>query len=554
MGERKRLLWFVVTRVVVVCILFAATTFLFLKGDESVTSGSYKGIFWLTLLTVVLSLLILLLARKTRIKTLYLSHIQLVWDLQYVAFLILLSGGIASPYPFLFLIVIIGASISLSRREAFLTAALCTILYGAILNLHYYGRLESIGLRQSDALSFQPQQILFGLFINILAFFLTALLSGYLAERVRLGETALRKREIDYSELQQLHSAIVSNLDSGLVTINRDGRIRVFNRYAEELTGIWHEDAYDLPLRDVLPVFVPDNKAGECVGEQREVSIDDPDKGRRVLEYKCIPITERDGSFSSMLIHFKELTEFKRLQESLRRADRLAAAGEMAARMAHEIRNPLAAINGSIQLIASGGGTADDQKLLAIVKREADRLNRLLTEFLDYTRQYRPQAELTELFPYFQELLLLIRQDERYSAVSLSISCPEAVHGYFDRSLIQQALWNLLANAADASPADGVITIQAERTAMRDTPGVSISITDSGTGISPEVMAHLYEPFYTSKPGGTGLGLATVQRIVAAHGGELLVNERSGGGTVVRVFLPDDPGEGGSVVGADTGC
>ncbi|RQW82759.1 MAG: PAS domain-containing sensor histidine kinase, partial [Geobacter sp.] len=229
MEEKKRLVRFVLVRVVVVSLFLISTAILHTNESGTISAPALTGITRLVIATYLISVLSLVLLWATDRLHRAITYLLIVWDLGFVTLLLLLTGGVSSPYSFLYLLTIISASILLSRREAIYAAALCAILYGAIMDLHYFGKLTTLGLPPESALQFEPGALFFIIFINIVAFIITALLTGYLADRLKASETALRRQTVNLEELERLNSSIVSNINSGLLTITCEGRIRVFN-------------------------------------------------------------------------------------------------------------------------------------------------------------------------------------------------------------------------------------------------------------------------------------------------------------------------------------
>lgn len=245
-----------------------------------------------------------------------------------------------------------------------------------------------------------------------------------------------------------------------------------------------------------------------------------------------------------MIINFKDLTVMKRMEEALKRADRLATLGELSARMAHEIRNPLAAMGGAVQLLAEHGSVVDsDQRLLAIIIREADRLNGLISDFLAYARPAFPRKEHLELVDLVEDIKILVAADQRFANMTIVNSVPARLSVSADPNQLRQVLINLLHNAAEAAEQPGCIKIEASfqmsgADGSRNTPATVITVTDNGPGMSEESIIHLFEPFWTTKPEGTGLGLAIIYRIVQAHGGDIRVETPTDGGCRFVITLP----------------
>ena len=543
MNEKRRLGWFILIRVAVVSLFLISTIILNAKGSESINGVELTGFYKLIIATYLFSIVSLVFLKLSKRFSRPLTYAQIIWDLLLVTLLLLFTGGINSPYSFLYMLSIINASVLLARREAIYTASLCGILYGATLDLQYFGKLTGLGLSPVPAQQFGANYILYTIFVNILAFYLTAFLTGYLAEQARKSESALQEKSIDYEELERLNSFIVFNIESGLLTINNEGRIRVFNRYAAELTGITQEDAYDRPLPEIMTGFnsFVDKIHSFCEGE---IEYHSNRAGRMIFGFKSVPFTDKEGNPFGVIINFKDLTQMKRMEEELIRADRLAAIGELSARMAHEIRNPLASISGSVQLIAQGDRIdAADKKLLDIVMRETDRLNELINEFLDYARPSVPMKIPVLLKQLILDMASLLAADPRFNNVTIQNNCLEQLTLPVDRDQIRQVFWNLFLNAAEAMPRGGTIKIDATMGKnVEDGIGsgekVKIVVADNGSGMTGDDVKKVFEPFFTTKSGGTGLGLATVYRIIESHGGTILVDSAIDAGTTFTMFLP----------------
>ena len=543
MPEKMRLAWFILFRLVVASVFLVSTILMYFREPASLYDATLPGLLRLIIATYVFSLLSLLVLRYTSKFGQILSYSQIIWDLLLVTILILLTGGINSPFSFLYIISIIHASVLLSRKEAIYTASLCAILFGAILDFQFYGKLDFIEFDELAGPQHGATYVLYTIFINAIAYFLAAYLTGYLAERAKKSEDALLEKEIDYEELERLNSSIVSNLDNGLLTLNNDGKIRVFNRYAAELTGLTQEDAYDRSLWEVFPCFALMEQAGQ-LNAKGEVEYQSSFGDNLTLEYKVVPLNDREGQRAGDIVALQDITRFKRLESQLKRADQLAVIGALAARIAHEIRNPLASISGSVQLIAQADRiTPGDEKLLDIVVRETERLNDLIKNLLIYARPGQPLKIPIALKEFLADLTVLLQTDPKFLNISILCNFVDELVVEADRDQFQQVLWNLLVNAAEAMPSGGVIKVEGDVLTSVDMgiymgDVVRISISDKGKGMSRENRGRVFEPFFTTKSGGNGLGLAIVYRIIEAHSGLIQVESRSGEGTTFTIHLP----------------
>ena len=542
MGPERRLGLFIYARIVVSFLFLASTLLLNYKEPATAHAIFHSGIVRLMAFSFVFSCVSHLALRRRRFSF-FIIYLQSIWDVFFVTILLLFTGGILSPYSFLYLLSIMNAGVLLGRREALYTASLCGILYGAIVDFQFFGLLEVIGLSQSDAQQLGASHLFYTIFLNLMGFGLSAFITGYLAEQARESEAALRANIINYGELSQLNSKIVSNIETGLLTTNPQGKIRVFNPYAEHLLGMSLADVYDKPIENIFPELSPrirslsDTLRGEFeyVGQ---------DGLCMILGYRVAPFEDSGKESASVIMNFRDITAIRRMEEALKRADRLAALGELSARMAHEIRNPLAAMSGSVQMLAEHGAIAgNDGRLLGIVLRESERLNKLITDFLVYARPPAPAKVTFELKAMIEDMRLLLGSGSRFEHIDIINRVPSHIRIQADVHQIKQVLINLLHNSADAMPDGGTIVVEARfllsgADGFRKSPGVSISVSDSGKGIDTESAKHVFEPFWTSKTEGTGLGLAIVYRIIEAHEGSISVEASPAGGCRFTIVLP----------------
>jgi two-component system, NtrC family, sensor histidine kinase PilS len=543
MLDRKSIVWFILLRVVVVSGFLASVVVYGLHSQDLIADGALTVLARLVIATYVFSLLSLIALKFAARHARTIAYAQIVWDVILVTTVIVITGGVNSPYAFLYFLSISSASVMLARSEAFYTASLCVILYGAILDLQFYGRLTPLGLSEQPAQQYGAGYIFYLIFLYSASFYLAAYLAGSLAERARVSESALQEKAIDYAELERLNSSIVSTIESGLLTVNSAGRIRVFNRYVEMLTGVTQMEAYDRPLAEVIPGFARFEHDIYRVA-QGEFEHPGRDGSQLLFSFKSVPLIGKNEETVGAILDLHDLTQMKRMAEELKRSDRLAAVGELSARMAHEIRNPLAAISGSVQLVAlKEWADEKDQRLFSIILRETDRLDGLLRDFLLYAKPAQPTKVPLNLRRVISDLCALLSTDPRLKRVAIENSVPDDLVINFDKDQCSQVFWNLMVNSAESITGEGHIAIEADRSheqaGLADERGqVRVCVRDNGSGMSEADVKRVFEPFFTLKKGGTGLGLATVYRIVEAHGGRIAVESTQGEGTRVTLYLP----------------
>jgi two-component system sensor histidine kinase PilS (NtrC family) len=347
---------------------------------------------------------------------------------------------------------------------------------------------------------------------------------------LRSTRERLNLREHDYLALERLHESIVRSVSSGIVTADRFGRTTYLNRAAEEILGFGLAQAQGEPIERRLPAL-----AGRLRAERFEADHLTAQGERRRLGFAVAPLYDRDGKNQGHVVAVEDLTSVRAMEETLKRSEKLAVVGALAAGLAHELRNPLASMSGSIQLLQDGQALGDEERhLMSIVLREADRLNGLVRDFLQFARPAPNQLERLDLREVVSHTATLFRNDPVRKSVELAEALPEELPVVADAGQLGQVLWNLLTNAAEALPDGGRVQLRGRVEGER----VVLEVEDDGPGIAPDDLPHIFEPFYTTKAGGTGLGLAIVYSIVEGHHGEVAVESAEGKGTRFRLRLP----------------
>jgi two-component system sensor histidine kinase PilS (NtrC family) len=388
---------------------------------------------------------------------------------------------------------------------------------------------------------------------------LVALLASVLLRDLRRTDEDLAKSRLDLGRLRRLHERTVGSLLSGLLTTDREGRVTSFNPEAERITGRDAASVIGLSLDEVLPgararvLAASEDPSG--IRLRARMPFRNPRGETLHLGLSGSILRELDGSPGGHVVIFQDVTDVVRMELELRRSERLAAVGQLSAAIAHEIRNPLAAISGSIQMLhatASPAGDDESRRLMEIVLRETRRLNALITDFLQYARPGPAKLERVALGELAEEIVKML-ENARASGVEIRCDVPAELAVRGDAGQIRQVLWNLCRNALQAMPEGGALEISARgdtasaaqasdeegRNARDEGEGaIEIVVRDAGVGMPPEVLERIFDPFFTTKTEGTGLGLATVHRIVEAHGGSLRVESAPGLGSTFRVRLP----------------
>ena len=545
----SKLGWLIAGRLVTALLLSVFGT-IWTRAGESQQSINKS----LVLLTLVAGLTIVYAVFFRLSKNILLqARLQLAADVVLVTWLVWSTQTIQSPYIALYIVIIALSSLFLGPRGALITSVLCAVAFTACA-LAITGALGPTTSSRLIGGSLSQTVQWVGLFD--IAFLVVGLLSARLAERQSRSDVRLQAAKQSLANLRALHERIVASIRSGVVTTDLSGRIYTFNAAAEEITRyreetIRGEDASILfgDLKDQIAQTLRSLETGET-SPRFEANCNTAEGMRVRLGFSISPLSTESGETTGMVITFQDLTQVRTLEETSRRQDRLAAIGRMAASIAHEIRNPLAAMRGSIQMLRSEMDSDSSQaELMEIILRESDRLNRIITDFLSYARPRSLTQARVDVGDLLHQTFALLRHSPEIGLNQIvTEELPsEAVFAEADEGQLKQVFWNLARNALQAMPQGG--TLRATLDTNSDNR-LRIAFSDTGRGMSPDQVEHLFEPF-SSTTGGTGLGLSIVYQIIRDHGGTINVRSREGQGTTITVELPPATNQDEAVAAAD---
>jgi two-component system sensor histidine kinase PilS (NtrC family) len=539
---REKLGWLIAVRAMVGTLLLGGATLAWTTAPESFP---VRPFFLLIALTYALTIVYALTLRFTH-EHRWLIDLQFACDAGIVSAFIYLTGGVTSFFASLYALPIVAGSIVQYRRGGVIVACLSAAAYVALVFAQYltaagYLHDPRLAAYATDLPSRGVAQYVVGL--NLFGFFAVALLSGSLAERARAADARLEQASHEIADLQAFNQHVIDSLPSGLLTTDPTQRVITFNHAAETICGVTFQAVMGRQVSDVMqlpPHLVGALNDGLVNGDVRRVEF----RYRRPDGYEIdlgISAThlETPGGRLGYLITFQDLTVIKRLERDARMQQRLAAVGEMAAGIAHEIRNPLASMSGSIQILRSELPLSSEQEqLMDIVLRESERLNTTIRSFLAYARPQRFAVTRFDLRRTISDAALLLRNSSEISeGHSIEVVAgDDEVWCDADEGQIKQIIWNLATNGLRAMPSGGLLRLSAGTDA--DPGGVLLTVQDQGIGIPADEVEGLFQPFHGTFEKGSGLGLAIVHRIVSDYGGEIQVRSRRGAGTMVQVRLP----------------
>ena len=504
--------------------------------QERFLSFPFLPFFNILSLTVTLAFLMLWMWDRNKLLQLY---VQTTADLILATILVAYTGGIESAFVSFYLLIIIYCSLTLGRNGGIVGSALSTILYSGIIAANHLGAIGSNTTGGNTSLA------TFRISAHVLGFWAVAYLGTYLHQRLNAVEGELKEKIHSFTQLQRLNEHIVSSIRSGLITTDLRGRIAVFNTAAQELTG---RDAHEMLGKPADQLFGQDfwtrilreDLLRNAKALRHEEWIALPNGSRRYLGFSVSPLLDQNQQSLGYIISFQDLTEIIRLEEEVRLKDRMAAIGRMAAGIAHEIRNPLTSMRGSVEILRSHANLpSKDERLLDILIRESDRLNNFVEDFLCFARPKQHARHEIDLVPVLRDSVALLQNNPEIRnthSVQLDVETPSVrIIGSADQ--MKQVFWNLAQNAIRAMPNGGELRIRIRKDAEEF---AEIFFEDSGIGMSEEEKERIFQPFHSGFKGGHGLGLSIIFQIMEEHGGKISFESEKGLGTKVRLRFPLD--------------
>jgi two-component system sensor histidine kinase PilS (NtrC family) len=459
-------------------------------------------------------------------------YLQLVGDALVVTAFVRITGGLDSPMSFLYLLPIAVASLLLLRQGGLVLAGVCFALYAVLV------------LRRAPSEAAESWRVSYFLIVHAVAFVSVALLASHLSERVRVQTRELDQHQGAVQRLQALNENIIESIHSGLITTDLEGRVNFMNRGGVEITGRGQDDVEGTPIEQVfgLEAGFLANARAQLEARRRfrfERHYVAPNGDRIFLGIAVSILQNRADQPLGYIFTFQDLTEVFALEQQMRLKERMESLGQMAAGMAHELRNPLAAISGSVQYLKGdlkpGGETLE---LMDIILRESQRLDQAIRDFLMFARPGKFSPQRCDVVKLLEDHLKLLRKSREFTGAHRVETRFDAEEIWcdLDPNRMKQVFWNLSTNALKAMPHGGGLSISVKTDASRNE--LEVAFADEGVGMDERTREGYFQPFRSAFEQGTGLGAAIVYRLIEEHGGRIAVESRPGRGTTIRTVVP----------------
>lgn len=495
-------------------VFFVVLAFQFLES-RIVSDHAFYPIYWIIGLSFLCQIMYLVFF-KSLYRNRYVTSLLFILESIYITFLIYYIGIQQSILIFLYLVNIILCGVLYQRKGALMLALWTSMLFSLIISLD-----PSIGGYTSYL----------AVGVNNLAFFTIAYLSGYLSEQLNIMGAQLEEKVRDVKTLKNLNELILVNMSSGLMTVDAQGLVVQHNPAAISILGLRNNEVLGKKLLEILPQlplnFLESKNQGFDLNYRRE-------NEKRLLRVHISQLADESGHRQGQVVAFQDETHLRSLEKRVRQSEKMAAIGQLAAGIAHEIRNPLAGISGSIQLLQSSDSTVEESgKLMKIVVKEIDRLNNLITEFLDFAKPEAPMEDQINVSQLVEEIVDFVLMDNKSVPVKKSFSGNKDLYIIGNRDKLKQAFLNIIVNACQAMEKSDQPTLSVE--VKKVGTYALVSIGDNGMGMDEKLKERIFEPFHTTKHKGTGLGLAITHSILESHRAEIQVESEVGEGTQFNI-------------------
>lgn len=540
--NKRRFFFLIISRIIIITIFLIITVFINIKKQLFTIPDITINFFYFIVAVIYFFSAIYALLYKLRVSYRKNIFLQIAIDILAVTSLIFMFGNTQIDYSLLYTLIIIYSAIFLGRKGGVFVASISSIFYGIFINLEFYNLMPSLPIIKIDY-DIYTADAFTNLMVRITSFYFLAFLASFIVEQEKKTSVLLEEKESEFNQLDRLFRSIVESVYTGVMTINMNNIIKTFNNAAEEMTGFSRDSLQGRKLDDVFPEFVPfltDEMINQQMSNRIEMAIKGSTGNRINLGVSVSPLRGKHEKRIGNIIVFQDITKIKEMEKDLEKSRNMALIGEMAAGWAHEVRNPLAAITGSIELLKQGmelEGT--NKRLMEIVLRSKDHLETFVRDFLLLARPVPANREPVDINGIIEEILESIKIKKDWNEkIEIKKKYSNAAGAFANKEQIRQIIYNLVLNAVQSMGKDGILSIETGKVQLNDgNEYTEIMISDTGCGIAEDDLEKIFEPFFTKKEKGTGLGLSIVNHIIEGYNGKIKIESIVNQGTTCRVLL-----------------
>lgn len=542
--NKKRLYLLIGLRVFIISVFLGITVFIDIKSQ--IFEFSQVTIFFFYFISAIVYVLSIFYIALVKLDLAITKNIvlQILLDILVITGLILNFGNTQIDFSLFYTLVIIYAVIFLGRRGGLIVASVNSLLYAVLLGLEFYRMMPFAVLLKYDV-TLSAADVLTNIIVRVTSFYIVAFLVSFVVEQEKKAVLMLEERESEFSQLDVLFRSIVESVYTGVMTINMKNIIKTFNRAAEDITGYSRKEVEGRKLEDFFPAFLP--FLGESERENNRVNVNIIGKNGATIHLgvSIAPLKGRRENQIGNILVFQDLTQIREMEKIIEKNKNLAIIGEMAAGWAHEVRNPLTAITGSLELLNRGlklDGT--NKRLMDIVMRSKEQLEGFARDFLLLARPVPSSRQRVDINTAVKEALEHIKISAEWNdKIQVRVNSEEHVEAWANPEQVRQIIHNLLLNAVQSMDENGVLSIETKTRLLKDGKKYAeIKISDTGCGIDQEDLNKVFEPFFTKKTKGTGLGLTIVSHIIEGYKGKIDIQSEKDRGTTCFVWLPAEEG------------
>ena len=541
----RRLFFLIITRIAIVTLLLFITIFVDIKKQVFTISQITINFYYFIAAAVYFVSVIYILLFKFGKKLIHNIYLQIAIDIIIVTFLIFTFGSTQIDYSLFYTLIIIYSVIFLGRKGGIIVATISSVFYCLLPYFEFYKLMPFVSFIKYDY-EINFIDALTNVTVRIISFYVVAFLTSFAVEQEKKAVSLLKEKESAFNQLDLLFRSIVESVDTGVMTIDLNGRIKTYNRAAEEITGFKFSEIENSLLENIIPEFTSlfdEEKMQESVRKRMAVDIYGGRGNKIHLGCSISPLKDRNEKQIGNIVIFQDLTEIKKMEESLEKGRKMALIGEMAAGLAHEMRNPLAAITGSIELLKQGlEFEVTNKRLIGIILRGKDQLESFVRDFLSLARPVPVSRELVDLGEVIGEVLEQIKINKVWTdKIKIKKVLSNAAEVFANKEQVRQIINNLVLNAVQSMEEGGVLSIETRLDELDDKKKyIKIIISDTGCGIKENDLNKIFETFFTNKEKGIGLGLPIVNHIIEGYNGKIKIESEEKKGTICSVWLPVD--------------